>query len=144
MSRAAGVSTAARAMVLPPGPPKGLRRYERLNLLGESSDAKVFAAWDCSEAKLVGVKVEQATDDEAARELLAFWMLPQHENVLRLLDCFRDSGHQVSEEEARRRARVVALWARLWRAYEEEAEFQWLTRRALPGRGPWRRRAPSP
>ena len=47
LSRAAGVSTAARAMVLPPGTPKGLRRYERLNLLGEGADAKVFAAWGC-------------------------------------------------------------------------------------------------
>ena len=94
LSRAAGVSTAARAMVLPPGTPKGLKRYERLNLFGEGADAKVFAAWDCSEAKLVALKAEPATDDEAARELLAFWMLPQHENVLRLLDCFRDSGLQ--------------------------------------------------
>ena len=93
LSRAAGVSTAARVMVSPV-PLKGLKRYEPLNLLGKGAYAKVFAAWDNSEGKLVALKEERATDTEAARELLAFWILPQHENVLRLLGCFRDSGHQ--------------------------------------------------
>ena len=42
-SRAAGVSTAARAMALPPVPPEGLSRYEALNLIGRGSYAKVVA-----------------------------------------------------------------------------------------------------
>ena len=75
-------------------PPKGMRRYEPLRVLGKGAYAKVYAAWDSSEGKLVALKEERATDTEAARELLAFWILPQHENVLRLLGCFRDSGHQ--------------------------------------------------
>ena len=81
-------------MALPPVPPKGLSRYETLNLIGRGSYAKVVAAWDKIEEKLVAVKKERTTDEEAASELLTFWMLPQHENVLRLLDCFRDSGLQ--------------------------------------------------
>ena len=85
-SRAAGVFIAARALALPPEPPKGLSRYETLNLIGRGSYAKVVAAWDKSEEKLVAVKMERTTDEEAASELLTSWMLLQHENVLRLLD----------------------------------------------------------
>jgi len=81
-------------MTSPALAPKGFDRYEKLNLIGKGGYGDVFAAWDSSEQKLVAIKGQRCKDEESARELLVFWAMPRHPNVLHLLDCFRDNGSQ--------------------------------------------------
>ena len=69
-------------------------RYKLLgSSLGKGSYGTVSPAWDLKEERLVAIKKQEGSSDEAVREMMLFDMLPPHPNRLRMYDKFCGSAH---------------------------------------------------
>ena len=71
-------------------------RYQMLGgTLAKGSYGAVYVAWDTTDGTIVALKKQPAKSESATRELNAYHSLPQHPNVLSLLDASVGRGGAV-------------------------------------------------
>ena len=68
-------------------------RYQILGgTLAKGAHGEVYVAWDTTDGTIVALKKQPAKSESATRELNTYHSLPQHPNVLSILDAFVGKG----------------------------------------------------